>query len=212
MKSTKQKILFIIGTILCIILLPILIINLTLIVKSYTNADEVPSVGGYFPMIVLTDSMDPEIQSGDLIFCHTVEAEAVQVGDIISFYDPMGNGSTVVTHRVMEIKDEGTGRSFITKGDNNNTEDQMPVQAEDVIGLYKSRIAGAGNIAMFMQTTPGLIVCVIVPVILLIGWDVLRRKKYEKARQQDTDALLAELEALRAMKQEKEKQDQAESK
>lgn len=212
MKSTKQKILFIIGTILCIILLPILIINLTLIVKSYTNADEVPSVGGYFPMIVLTDSMDPEIQSGDLIFCHTVEAEAVQVGDIISFYDPMGNGSTVVTHRVMEIKDEGTGRSFITKGDNNNTEDQMPVQAEDVIGLYKSRIAGAGNIAMFMQTTPGLIVCVILPIILLIGWDVLRRKKYEKARQQDTDALLAELEALRAMKQEKEKQDQAESK
>ena len=212
MKSTKQKILFIIGTILCIILLPILIINLTLIVKSYTNADEVPSVGGYFPMIVLTDSMDPEIQSGDLIFCHTVEAEAVQVGDIISFYDPMGNGSTVVTHRVMEIKDEGTGRSFITKGDNNNTEDQMPVQAEDVIGLYKSRIAGAGNIAMFMQTTPGLIVCVIVPMILLIGWDVLRRKKYEKARQQDTDALLAELEALRAMKQEQEKQDQAESK
>lgn len=212
MKSTKQKILFIIGTILCIILLPILIINLTLIVKSYTNADEVPSVGGYFPMIVLTDSMDPEIQSGDLIFCHTVEAEAVQVGDIISFYDPMGSGSTVVTHRVMEIKDEGTGRSFITKGDNNNTEDQMPVQAEDVIGLYKSRIAGAGNIAMFMQTTPGLIVCVILPIILLIGWDVLRRKKYEKARQQDTDALLAELEALRAMKQEKEKQDQAESK
>lgn len=212
MKSTKQKTLFIIGTILCIILLPILIINLTLIVKSYTNADEVPSVGGYFPMIVLTDSMDPEIQSGDLIFCHTVEAEAVQVGDIISFYDPMGSGSTVVTHRVMEIKDEGTGRSFITKGDNNNTEDQMPVQAEDVIGLYKSRIAGAGNIAMFMQTTPGLIVCVILPMILLIGWDVLRRKKYEKARQQDTDALLAELEALRAMKQEKEKQDQAESK
>ena len=212
MKSTKQKILFIIGTILCIILLPILIINLTLIVKSYTNADEVPSVGGYFPMIVLTDSMDPEIQSGDLIFCHTVEAEAVQVGDIISFYDPMGNGSTVVTHRVMEIKDEGTGRSFITKGDNNNTEDQMPVQAEDVIGLYKRRIAGAGNIAMFMQTTPGLIVCVILPILLLIGWDVLRRKKYEKARQQDTDALLAELEALRAMKQEKEKQDQTESK
>ena len=114
--------------------------------------------------------------------------------------------------KIMEIKDEGTGRSFITKGDNNNTEDQMPVQAEDVIGLYKSRIAGAGNIAMFMQTTPGLIVCVIVPMILLIGWDVLRRKMYEKARQQDTEALLAELEALRAMKQEKEKQDQAESK
>jgi len=46
-------------------------------------------------------------------------------------------------------------------------------------------------------------------VLLMVGYDMLRRKKYEKAKQQDTDALLAELEALRAMKAEKEQQEQA---
>ena len=59
--DTKQKVMTIVGTLLCIILLPVLVINVTLIVKSYVNTDEVPTLGGYCPMIVLTDSMFPVI-------------------------------------------------------------------------------------------------------------------------------------------------------
>lgn len=204
----KQKVLTIVGSILCLILLPILIINLTLIVKSYVNTDEVPSVGGIFPMIVLTDSMYPEISSGDLIICHTIEADDVEVDDVITFYDPMGNGTTVVTHRVLEIIEKDGELSFRTKGDNNNAEDLVLVPEESIIGIYQSRIPAAGHVAMFMQTTPGLIVCVVCPVLLMVGFDVLRRKKYEKAKQQDTDQLLAELEELRRLKAEKEQQNQ----
>ena len=200
----KQKLLTVIGTVLCLILAPILIVNLTLIAKSFINSDEVPSIGGMFPMIVLTDSMYPEIESGDLIICHDIEAEDVKVGDVITFYDPMGNGVTVVTHRVMEINEENGTLSFITKGDNNNVEDQKPVPEEKLIGIYRNRVPAMGNVAMFMQTTPGLILCCVCPALLMIGWDTLRRRKYEKSKQQDTDALLAELEALRAMKAQQE--------
>ena len=207
--DAKQKVLTIIGTVLCIILLPILIINLTLIAKSYLNKDEVPSLGGVFPMIVLTDSMYPEIASGDLIICNTAEADEIQVNDVISFFDPMGSGNSVVTHRVLEVIAEDGQLSFRTKGDNNNAEDQVLVPQDNLVGVYRSRIPGLGNVAMFMQTTPGLILCVVCPVLLMVGFDMLRRKKYEKAKQQDTDALLAELEALRALKAEKEQQEQA---
>lgn len=205
----KQKVLTIIGTILCLILIPILIINLTLIVKSYVNEDEVPSLGGVFPLIVLTDSMYPQIKSGDLIICNTAEAPEIAVGDVISFFDPMGSGTSVVTHRVLEVVTEDGEISFRTKGDNNNAEDQVLVPQKNLIGIYRSRVPAMGNVAMFMQTTPGLIVCVVCPVLLMVGYDMLRRKKYDKAKQQDTDALLAELEALRALKAEKEKQEQA---
>ena len=204
----KQKLLTIIGSVLCLILLPILIINITLIAKSYIHEDEVPAIGGVFPMIVLTDSMYPEIAAGDLIICNTVEAEDVQVEDVISFYDPMGNGTSVVTHRVLEIVEEDGQLSFRTKGDNNNAEDQVLVPAKSVIGIYRSRIPGAGHIAMFMQTTPGLILCVVCPILLIVGFDMLRRRKHDKEKKQDTDALLAELEALRAMKAEKEKENE----
>ena len=202
--DSKQKLLTIIGTILCVILLPVLIINVTLIAKSYINADEVPSVGGMFPMIVLTDSMYPVIESGDLILCHTAEADEIKVDDVISFYDPMGNGTSVVTHRVLEIREENGELSFITKGDNNNVEDQKPVPADALIGIYQSRIPAAGNVAMFMQTTPGLILCCVCPALLMVGWDMLRRKKYDQAKQKDTDKLLAELEELRRLKAEQE--------
>ena len=203
--STAHKILTIVGTVLCIILIPILLINITLIAKSYINKDEVPSIGGTLPLIVLTDSMYPEIESGDLIICRTAEADEIEVKDIISFFDPAGNGASIVTHRVIEIVEEDGEILFRTRGDNNNTEDKELVPAENLVGVYKMRIAGAGHIAMFMQSTAGLIICVVLPIILLVGYDIIRRRIYEKNNKQDTDALLAELEALRAEKAEKEK-------
>ena len=203
-KTLGHKIFTVIGTILCIILVPILIINITLIAKSFIHKDEVPSVGGVLPLIVLTDSMYPNIESGDLIICSKAEAGEIKTGDVISFFDPAGNGTSIVTHRVVEIVSEGGKLSFRTRGDNNNTDDKDLVPAENLVGVYKRRIPGAGNIAMFMQSTAGLIICVLLPILLLVGYDMIRRRMYEKGKKQDTDALLAELEALRAEKAKKE--------
>ena len=207
--SAIHKTLTVIGTILCIILIPILLINVTLIAKSYINQEEVPNVGGMLPLIVLTDSMYPVIESGDLIICHTEEPENVQTGDVIAFFDPAGNGTTIVTHRVTEIVDYKDDIAWRTKGDNNNTEDMLVVLPEQLVAIYEgTRIPGAGNVALFMQTTPGLIICVVCPILLLVGYDMIRRRLYEKSSKQDTDALLQELEELRRLKAEKEKQAQ----
>jgi signal peptidase len=73
----------------------------------------------------------------------------------------------------------------------------MTVPAESVVGLYQGRIAGAGNVALFMQTSTGLIVCVVMPLLLLVGYDLIRRRMVERAQQKDRAALLAELEQLR---------------
>ena len=207
--SAAHKALTIVGIILCVILVPILLINLTLIAKSYLNKDEVPNIGGTTPLIVLTDSMYPVIESGDLIICEGAEAEEIQVGDIIAFFDPAGNGTTIVTHRVIEVVEENGQLAWRTKGDNNNTEDRLPVAADKLVAVYEgTRIPGFGNVALFMQSTPGLIICVVCPILLLVGYDMLRRHLYEKANKEDTDQLMAELEELRRQKAEKEQQEQ----
>lgn len=205
--SIWHRILTVIGTILCIILIPMLVINCTLIFRSYTNKDAVPMVGGIFPMIILTDSMEPEFSSGDLIICKNAKAEDVKEGDIICFYDPDGNGTTTVTHRVKAItKDDDGNLAWETKGDANNTEDAKIVPAENLVGIYQRNIPGIGNIAIFIQTTQGLIICVICPIILLLAYDIIRRRIYEKSRKKDTDALMAELQELRAEKEKQEKE------
>jgi len=194
----------IIGIILCVILLPILIVNIFLIIRSFTDKDSVPSIGGYLPLIVQTDSMNPDIKSGDLIVCRTVEPDRILVGDYIAFFDPEGNGTSVVTHKVIEILGEGDSLSFRTQGIANNIADRLPVAADKVVGRYRFRVPYLGNIAMFMQTTPGFILCVAVPIFALLGYDMLRRRKYDRQKQQDTDALLAELNELRAKNTAKE--------
>ena len=204
--TAMHKALTVIGTILCIILIPVLIINCILIVKSFTS-EEVPSVAGTLPLIVLTDSMYPVIESGDLIICHTAEPEEISVGDVIAFFDPAGNGSTIVTHRVQEVTEQGGQIAWRTKGDNNNTEDRLLVTADKLVAVYEgTRLDGFGNVALFMQTTPGLILCVVCPLLLLVGYDMIRRRMYEKSNKEDTEALLRELEELRRLKAEKENQ------
>jgi signal peptidase len=202
--TTKMhKALTIIGIVLCVILIPMLIINCTLIVKSFINKDEVPNIGGVLPLIVLTDSMAPEIMSGDIIICQQTDPESIVVGDDISFFDPAGNGTSIVTHRVIEIVEENGQKYFRTKGINNNTEDRVLVPMNKLVGKYIDiRLPGAGHIALFMQSTPGLIVCVVVPIVLLVGYDMIRRRMYEKSKGNDMETLMAELEALKAAKAE----------
>lgn len=205
-----HKILTVVGIVLCVILLPILIINITLIIKSYTSPDEVPTIGGWAPLIVLTDSMkggEANINGGDLIFVKSGAPEEVAVGDVIAFFDPASKSGSILTHRVVRVETAEDGSlEFITKGDANNTEDKDAVPEANLVGEYQFRIAGAGTVAMFMQTTEGLIVCVVIPLVLLIGYDMVRRKLYEKSKKKDTDALLAELEALKAEKAKQEEE------
>ena len=202
--SFVSKIFTVIGTILCVILAPILILNCTLIAKSYLNKDAVPDIGGYSPMVVLSDSMFPYIEAGDLIICKQADPETVKVGDVISFFDPASNGDSVVTHRVVEIQTQDDGTlAWITRGDANNADDSNPVPAKNLVGIYQKKISGLGNLVMYMQTTKGLITCVVIPIILLLGFDFIRQGIYERRRKKDTDALMAELEALRAEKEKK---------
>jgi len=207
-----QKIWNITGIVLCVVLIPILLINVTLIIKSFANKDEVPKIGGYCPLIVLTGSMEPEISSGDLIIVKQIDSSEVKENDIIAFFDPDGNGQSILTHRVVNVTEEDGKTAFITKGDANNSEDRQPVPSDQLVGGYVLRIPGMGNIAMFMQTTAGLIVCVVLPLIILVGFDFIRRRQFEKTSRQDTEALLAELEALKAEKASKEEKTEEENK
>lgn len=203
-KSTgRSKVLTVVGIILCVILVPILVVNVTMIIKSYTNPDEYPSFAGYNLMIVLSPSMEDTIMTGDLIVVKNAEPEDVKGessegamdGSIISFFDPDSSKQSVLTHRCVRVNEDGT---FLTRGDANGSVDPTPCPPENLIGKYITRIPGAGNIAMWLQTTPGLIVCIAVPIVLLVAYDLIMKKRYDKKKKNDTDDLLAELESLRA--------------
>lgn len=179
-KKLSNAIVTIIGTIMCIVLLPILILNITLISKTYTNPNEVPSVNGYIPMIILTDSMYPKIESGDLIIINKDNIKNIQKNDIITYFDPEEKNEYTTTHRVVEIISENGKNYYKTKGDANNTEDKSLVPVDKVIGVYQIRLKGLGNFSIFMSSPTGLIVIMGIIIIALLGWDIVMRTKEEK--------------------------------
>ena len=206
-EKSKIKISTIVGIVISVILCIILILNITLIVKSYTNKDEVPSIGGFTPMVVLTESMKPNINSGDLVITTKEEPKNIKVGDIITFFDPAGDGTSTTTHRVVEIKTEDGILMFYTKGDANNANDRLPVEQDAIIGKYHSKIPYVGNITMFLSTSNGLIVCVVIPMLLLFFLDSFARRNYVEKKKTDKEALLEELERVKSQKKKSNKKD-----
>ena len=81
---------------------------------------------GYEPYRILTGSMEPVLEPGEIVLIDTNDRE-LEPEDIIAFWE----GEHVVIHRVQEVEHDG---SYVTKGDANPTKDFNPVNQKEVIG------------------------------------------------------------------------------
>ncbi len=173
--------------------------------------------GIYYNTIRLAED---HIEVGDMIFVKAVDTDSLKVGDIIAYMD----GGVVVTHRIIGVDDSAGLRQFVTKGDANLTKDAQSIPADRVVGIYRSRIAGIGNLAYFMQKPLGMLIFIGVPLAAFIIFDIIRRQRMadktasrlEKDREENdkkTAEMQAELERLRRLVEEKttEKPDESES-
>ena len=139
--------------------------------------------------------------TGDIAVVKEIDTDKLKENDIIAFKD---NENIVITHRIVEIIKEEDGKiKYKTKGDNNNIEDDGYVYPEQVEGIYKFRVGKLGNLALFIQTPVGMVVCISIPLImlLLIQWaDSEREKKYKNDKQQEIEELKKQNEELRKNK------------
>ncbi len=204
-----QTVLNVFGVVLCVLFIPIIILNVVMIVRSYTDPEHIPSVFGVSPVVVLSGSMSPAFEAGDMIFIQKTDPYTLKVNDVICYLEE----ESAVTHRIMEVQQQDGSPLYITQGDANNTEDATPVSPQQVQGKYTGvKIAGAGEFAMFLQSTPGMLLFIGGPILLFILWDVFRRmaagkenrrerKKLQEessSKQQEMEAMEKELERLRA--------------
>ncbi len=204
-----QTVLNVFGVLLCVIFIPIIILNVMMIVRSYTDPDHIPSVFGYSPVIVLSGSMSPAFEAGDMIILQETDPYTLKVNDVICYMEE----ESAVTHRIMEIQERDGQPLYITQGDANETEDVTPVTPDQIQGKYTGiRIGGAGDFVIFLQSTPGMLIFIGGPVLLFVLWDLLRRmlssrqEKKEKqelqaettSKQQEMAAMEEELQRLRA--------------
>jgi signal peptidase I len=94
----------------------------------------VTATGVIHAKVVLTDSMTPSIQPGDIVIEAPLRGRIPEVGQVVTYIGKRIDGSPVAefTHRVIG-GDENTG--FIVKGDNNAEPDVQQPKPEDISGI-----------------------------------------------------------------------------
>ncbi len=147
----------------------ILLVILSLISK-FTRKD---NILGFVPMKVLSGSMEPRINVGDVVLVRKVDSSIIEKGDIITY--KIGT-KTYVTHRVIEVLNEGENILFRTKGDANNAEDDDLVLSDSLVGKLTFRIPKLGYVADFITRPIGFVLFFILPIIILLGKEIIYLK------------------------------------
>ena len=178
MKSNSKEIFskYLKGFIIFILVI-ILIINLSVIIKTNISPNKVPDIFGYKPFIVLSGSMEDKINVGDLVIVKEVDANTLNEKDIIAFRTEDG---FVTTHRIINVIKKENDVCFETKGDNNNVKDDVIVCSSNVEGKYHSKIAKLGNIILFIQQPLGFIIMMLIIFIICILIYMFANRKITK--------------------------------
>lgn len=162
----------------CVILIPMLIMNLSIMFQAKKDENAVPSVFGYKPFMVLSGSMETEIHKGDLIITKIIDPKKLKIDDVIAFRDAE---NTVTTHRIIDMVERNGETYFITKGDNNSSQDQNLVSLNDVEGIYVGRIPGIGSIMDSLAKPTTIVILVLgITVIFGIAFTISNKKQREK--------------------------------
>lgn len=130
-------------------------------------------LAGLQPFVVRSASMAPAIDAGDVIVTRPVHPAEVDRGDIVTFRDP-SRSETLVTHRVVEVSQDGGRYSFVTKGDANTGTEEWSVEAEGTIGLRTLVIPKAGYLFTKLAE-PNVRVALLAAAALLVAIEALRR-------------------------------------
>jgi len=105
---------------------------------------------GYFgikPTVIYSESMSPEFAPGDLVFIENIEKTSIAEGDIIQY---IGADKLSIIHRVIEVKNQGSGQCYVTKGDANTEIDPDPVMDDKVLGKAVFKIPFVGWIPIYL--------------------------------------------------------------
>ena len=144
--------------------------------------------------VVQSDSMaKTDFSSGDIVVTKKVNPAELREGDIITFISQNADSyGETVTHKIRgKTRDKQGDPAFITYGTTTGSNDPTPVSYPYVLGKYVFHVPGIGAFFLFLKTTPGYIVCVFVPFLILLLLQGIRMfklfKKYKREQQEELD-------------------------
>ena len=153
----RSKPLRVLSAVITAVLALLLAANVYVIAARAVTGEPQPTVLGFSAAVVVTGSMSPAIEPGDLVVCRRSADYAV--GDVITFH----SGASLVTHRIVG----STPDSYITQGDANNVADADPVPNGAIVGKVVFTVPKLGIFIEKLRTPLGMTVLVLIGFALI---------------------------------------------
>lgn len=202
--AKTKKILNVVVNVVLIIFLAVCVLSVAVTLIGSRDVDGAVNVFGYKMMIVTSGSMDKsehtdvsdfEIKSipiRSMVFVETVPEDIkeaynwykeLKVGDVLTFKYVENNKQVTITHRIVEIEENGVGGFIIElQGDNKSTKDGAMIQRIDtsinnsnfVIGKVVGKSVVFGNVISLLKSPIGIVLAIILPCLAIIGYEVVK--------------------------------------
>jgi signal peptidase len=141
----------------------------------------------YRMFTVITGSMKPKYDVGDVLIAKEVDPSKIKVGDTISYLGTQGTfRDKVITHQVVGVEKDTQGKYlFHAKGLANLVEDPV-VSQNQLYGVVIYRSVLLSIIYRIVGSSIGFFMFIIIPLTFIIGSEILTTllDKEEKRREQ----------------------------
>lgn len=170
LKYFAKTITYTLLTILIICGLALLFVFVTSKVAKKNNAT--PPVNLF---TIISPSMTPSINVYDVVVAIKTEPAKIKVGDVVTFFssNPNVNGITV-THRVIQVIQNGTQYNFKTKGDYNPAIDAETITQDKIVGKVYFKIPQLGRVQFFLGSKGGWLIAILIPALAIISYDIYK--------------------------------------
>ena len=134
--------------------------------------------------------MQPTLNIDDVIIVKSCDIRELNKKDIITFT----KDEKTISHRIVKIIEKEKDRAFVTKGDNNEVDDDGFVHKDQIYGKVIFNIPKLGKIVGYIQDKDGFIQCAVLVVIIFIlicmrdekkNRRKMIRKKYEIKKERE---------------------------
>lgn len=122
-----------------------------------------PVALGWFPYAIVSNSMGPVLERGDVIVVEPRDGANLAENTILVFDTPQGR----TAHRIKEVV---SPVEYITKGDANRDADSTPVHADQVVGVARIAVPLIGRLILFAREDPILKGIPMALLIMAAAW------------------------------------------
>ena len=133
----------------------------------------VAHASGRQSLTVMSGSMEPTIDTGDVVVAKPIAPMDARVGDVVTYKEPHGEGR-LITHRVKKMQALEDKVRFTTQGDANDTSERWQVATSGQIARVTHRVPKLGYGLGFLRDPSKRLFLIAIPALLLGVFELVR--------------------------------------